>query len=262
MLSPGQNSKRCKSCKKGEEGYLLVGVIFFLALVLIGLSVAAAKMTIEIQRDKEEEFYHRGMQYTRAIRMYYKKFGRYPTSVQQLESTNNMRFLRKRYKDPFTGKDEWRIIHLGENKVKIAGLFGQPLPTANGTTSSGITASSMGGGATTGTTSGSSSSGSMLSSGGSSLGSSSIGSSFGSSLSASSGTTNSTIGGGPIIGVSSTSTKTSLREYKKQKHYNEWEFVYDPLAEQLLGGSKANMQGGLPGSSGSTTLTSGSPNPL
>ncbi len=36
---------------------------------------------------------------------YYKKFGRYPTRLEDLENTNNQRYLRKRYKDPITGKD-------------------------------------------------------------------------------------------------------------------------------------------------------------
>jgi hypothetical protein len=47
--------------------------------------------------------------------------------------------------------------------------------------------------------------------------------------------------------------------YKKKNHYNEWEFVYDPLAEQMM------MQGGNTGSIGqpassTTTPVGGSSN--
>ena len=62
---------------------------------------------------------HRGVQYSRAIRAYYKKFGRYPTKIEDLENTNNMRFLRKRYKDPLTGKD-FKLLHFGEVKMSAA----------------------------------------------------------------------------------------------------------------------------------------------
>ena len=55
--------------------------------------------------------------YMRAIQHYYKKFGRYPNKVEDLENTNNMRFLRKRYtdpmtRDPVTGKEkDFKFLH-------------------------------------------------------------------------------------------------------------------------------------------------------
>ncbi len=48
-----------------------------------------------------------------------------PTTIDQLVKTDNQRFLRKRYLDPMTGKDDWRIIHYGEQRVPTMGLFGQ-----------------------------------------------------------------------------------------------------------------------------------------
>jgi hypothetical protein len=46
-----------------------------------------------------------------------------------------------------------------------------------------------------------------------------------------------TFGGGAIIGVESLSTKDSIKEIAGKTHYNEWEFVYDPRVEALLGGA-------------------------
>ncbi len=53
----------------------------------------------------------RGNQYKRAIQVFYTENKHYPAEVKDLESTGNKRYLRRRYIDPMTGKDEWRLIH-------------------------------------------------------------------------------------------------------------------------------------------------------
>ncbi len=306
-----------------ECGFVLIAVLFLVALILIALAVAAPKMAKEIQRDKELELLHRGQQYQRAIKLYYKKFGSYPVSIDQLITTNQTRFLRKRYKDPMTGKDDWKLIYFGQAHVQPMGLFGQPLagtglagaaggvgqPIAGSTTGSNNTSTSAFGsssGSSFGSSSGSSFGGS--SSGGSSFGSSgnsgfgssgTSGSGFGSSSGTttgstdgsnsgfgssgsttpggtstgaatgsgtgsafgSTGSTGSTLnGGGPIVGVAIPDTRASMKEYKKQKHYNEWEFVYNPLEDQLqgaLGGGQQNLNGATPvGASSGTGFSS------
>ena len=139
-----------------EEGFLLLGVLFMILLITIALAIAAPKIAESIRRDKEEETIQRGKQYARAIHMYYAKYNRYPNSIDQLMKTDNVRFLRKRYRDPMTGKDDWRIIHLGEATVPAIGLFGQQMQTPqNGITPTGMT---NGAGGTSNSTFGSSSS--------------------------------------------------------------------------------------------------------
>ena len=101
-----------------QSGYILLAVLFLVALVLLSLAVAAPRIAKSIQRDRELELIHRGEQYKRAIKLYYRKFGSYPSSIEQLENTNNIRFLRKRYTDPMTGKDDWKIIHFGQAHVR------------------------------------------------------------------------------------------------------------------------------------------------
>lgn len=276
-----------------EEGYLLLTVLVMLFLLLLALSVAAPRVARQIQRDKEQEAVERGLQYKRAIRLYYKKFGAYPSDIKQLEKTNEMRFLRKRYKDPITGQDDWRLIHMGEAKVPPMGFFGQPLQSGMSSVTTGLGGGISGvnaPGGDPGTSPGTSGPANSTPTGSSGFGFSNSGSSgggFGSSGSGfglqnnNSGTTNSTgiggttngpgtgtaggsgtFGGGPIVGVGIPVKKNSLITYHKQTKYSSWEFVYDPQEDLVMAGGVTggnNMNGnaaGLgPNSSGSSTGT-------
>ena len=89
-------------------------MVFLLAAsIAIGMYMVAPRVAFESQRDKEQMLVERGEQYKRAIQLYYRKFRKYPVKMEDLENTSNIRFLRKRYVDPMSGKDEWRLIHVG-----------------------------------------------------------------------------------------------------------------------------------------------------
>ena len=76
---------------------------------------------------------HRGKQYVRAIQLYYRKFNAYPPNLDALVKTNEIRFLRKKYIDPTTGKADWKPIMMCQNKTPMAmDFFGQPLGAASG----------------------------------------------------------------------------------------------------------------------------------
>src|SRR3954452_9299330 len=107
--------------KQRESGYVLLTLILVMALLAIAAGMLASSIAFEIKRDREEEMIHRGVQYSRAIRAYYKKFGRYPVKMEDLENTSQLRFLRKRYKDPLTNKD-FRLLHFGEAKLSLNGI--------------------------------------------------------------------------------------------------------------------------------------------
>jgi type II secretory pathway pseudopilin PulG len=118
--------------RPSEDGYMMISVMFLLALLVIALAVAAPRVRSDIQRDREVETMHRGKQYIRAIQLYYRKFHAYPPSVDALVKTQEIRFLRRKYIDPTTGKEEWTPIHFGQNKTPTAmGFFGQPLAGAS-----------------------------------------------------------------------------------------------------------------------------------
>jgi type II secretory pathway pseudopilin PulG len=118
--------------RAGESGYTLLVVIFLLFVFTIGLSVAVPKMKRALQRDQEVETKQRGKQYIRAIQLYYRKFNAFPLSIDALIKQNNLRFLRKKYKDPTTGKEDWKLIHYGQAKTQTLGFFGKPLSGVGG----------------------------------------------------------------------------------------------------------------------------------
>jgi type II secretory pathway pseudopilin PulG len=276
-LSARTSRRAPKKVPSSEQGYTLLIAIFFIALLTLSLSLAVPVVTKSIQRNRDLETYHRGLQYRRAVQLYYRKFRAYPPNVDALVKTNEIRFLRKKYVDPSTGKDEWKPVMFGQNKVPIAmGFFGQPL-SGGATSIAGIGPSGGNGLNGTPPNGGSGSAfGSPFSSGGSSSGASG-GSIFGSSDSGSSGTSGSTdgssgtsgtgtgsgsgsgsggtsssgsssspsgqtFGGAGIIGFSPGGSKQSILVYKKKNHYNEWEFTYDPISDMqtITGGNAGN----------------------
>ena len=127
--APGVSKSR-----RSEDGYALLTLLLIMALLMIFAGAIVPSITFDIKRDREEEMIHRGVQYSRAIRAYYKKFGRYPTKIEDLESSNNQRFLRKRYKDPLNCKNskcaDFKLLHFGDVQMSLSGLGGASIPGA------------------------------------------------------------------------------------------------------------------------------------
>ena len=250
-------------------------ILFLLAALAIAITAAAPSMITQIRRDREEELIHRGNQYVRAIRLFYKKFGRYPNSIKELEDTNHLRFLRREYKDPMTDSGEWTLLHATDIKYIPTGFFGQKLTAGtNNIGSSFGSANTTASGASNSTNSNQSapnSGGGNQDSFGSQSAFANIGAqpsqSFLSNQTAASGDANSkpdanglvngqlqqngtaqtngifggsttgsqTFGGGPILGVASTSKQKSIKELNEKDHYNEWQFFYDPRMDMPIG---------------------------
>jgi type II secretory pathway pseudopilin PulG len=244
-----------------EAGFMLVFVVILTALLLIALSVAAPVVARDLRRDKEVESQHRADQYVRALRLYYRKNKNYPVSIEALEKTNNIRFLRKRYVDPLTGKSEWRIIRVGQNQTTVKGFFGQPLggiaTTGAGTNLGSASALGTGFGGTNSSTGGTSSTigsttglaagfqGATVSSSVPTNGTGAIpgpGVTSGTASSGAGAGTSSSGGVGQIMGVGTSRTGTSLLTPNAQTTYETWEFLYDPKIELLY--AKSNLLGG------------------
>ena len=98
------------------------------------------RVAFESARDKEQLLMDRGNQYKRAIQVFYAVNKRYPAEIKDLENTNEKRFLRHRYIDPMTGKDEWRLIHTNGSFLTDSLVTKPPAQNAsNGTPGAGQT---------------------------------------------------------------------------------------------------------------------------
>jgi type II secretory pathway pseudopilin PulG len=104
--------------RRQESGFALLLVFLMAAAIAISLYMEIPRVAFESQRQKEQLLVSRGEQYKRAIQMFMKANNRWPAKIEDLESFNNRRFLRKRFTDPMTGKDEWRFIHI-QNGILI-----------------------------------------------------------------------------------------------------------------------------------------------
>jgi type II secretory pathway pseudopilin PulG len=112
-----------RTCSR-EQGYVMVLLMFFLALLILTTVVAAPTVISSIQREKEKEMVWRGKQYTRAIRMYYLKNKRFPTSLDDLtKPKTGLRFMRQAYKDPMNPVDgSWRLIFVSATGQLVGSL--------------------------------------------------------------------------------------------------------------------------------------------
>src|SRR5215468_11510979 len=95
--------------KRRDAGFSLSALIFFMTAASVFIAASVPSYQMQAKRQMEEELIIRGEEYTRAIQKYQRRFAVYPSSVDQLVSTNSLRFLRRAYKDPITGK-EFRLI--------------------------------------------------------------------------------------------------------------------------------------------------------
>jgi hypothetical protein len=101
-------------------------LLFFAAVAAFMLVMALPRSAMQSQRVREETLIYRGEQYKRAVQLYFRKYQKYPQSLDDLEESDGVRFLRRRYKDPLTGEDEWRLVHMGsDGRFKDSLLFDQ-----------------------------------------------------------------------------------------------------------------------------------------
>jgi hypothetical protein len=161
-IQDGRCARHHQKPLRSERGSALLIVFVFAAMIAIMLYMEVPIVAFEAQRDREQDVVDRGNEYAHAVKLFVRKFGMYPASMDQLENTNRMRFLRHRYKDPLTGKDDWRLLHAGPNgqllDSKVSPISNSPKP-ADGNSGAGTAGPSATNASTTNASTGSAVSG-------------------------------------------------------------------------------------------------------
>lgn len=230
--------------RQREAGYMLLILLIMVAVLSIFLLQVAENYRQSIRRDREVEMIHRGVQYERAVQRYYRKFGTYPASLEALENTQKIRFLRKRYKDPMSADGNWQLVHLTDVKISSTGGI---TVSSHDDTLFGSTGTSNSEEATEGASDAAQPTASSSSSTTSS-----------STTSSNPTASGQTLGGGQILGVVSKSKLRGIHVFANKSKYNEWLFIYDPSqdrGQQISGPYNPKL---VLGTVTSTTTKSGS----
>ena len=255
--------------RKNQAGYALLILVFLTTLVLVASMSIGLRVLTEGRRQKEQDMIWRGNQYARGIKLYYRKFGRFPTSLDQLTqpSVGNIRFMRQAYKDPMNKEDgTWRLIYVGPAGQLIGSLkprsggiqmpvaAGQPgvqgnAPSAVGT-QPGAAGGISGAPATAAPPSGTAAGAQGTETSGAGTDSQSV----------PAGDTP-TIMGGNIIGVGSKVNHSSVMVYEQAHNYRQFEFIWDPSKDMGIVGSPA-VPGGTPAGTPGQNPSSAPPNPM
>jgi hypothetical protein len=131
--------RRCS----GESGYAFLVVMGMILIMAVLAQAVLQNMLTQGRRAREDEMIWRGNQYVRAIRLYFRKTGHYPQTMDDLKTgMPELHFLRyAAYKDPLA-KDKdgaWRFIYINASgqiigSVRYATLQQMALMDLNGGT--------------------------------------------------------------------------------------------------------------------------------
>jgi hypothetical protein len=113
--------------RRNDSGFALLLIFLMASMIAISLYMELPRAAFQAERQREQLLMERGEQYKRAIGLFLRtnKNTRWPATMEELENFNNRRSLRKRYIDPMTGKDEWRLIHT-QNGVLTDSVTNKP----------------------------------------------------------------------------------------------------------------------------------------
>ena len=267
---------RTRPVAKAQRGFVLLMVMFLTTLVLLVAIAAAPYVRTERRREKEEEMIWRGKQYVRGIKLYYRKTGRFPTSVDDLTKPKlgSLRFMRQAYKDPMNAADgTWRFIYVGPNGQLIGSLKPPQtfqIPGVNGAQQPGTPAGANaqqtvsfgasgfgqqpaqpgspqgqpGQPGQPGTNPNAATAGQPGSTGQSTAGNNTASDDAANAAPSGLLSADSALVGGNIIGVGSKINKRSVIVYDKAKNYRLFEFVWNPSKDVA---NALNQQIGAPG---------------
>ncbi|HKN74005.1 MAG TPA: hypothetical protein VJW94_02415 [Candidatus Acidoferrum sp.] len=266
--------------RRKQGGYALLLVVFLTSLLVVGTMSIGLRILTQGRREKEQEMIWRGKQYTRGIKLYYRKLGRFPNSMDDLvkPKIGSLRFMRQAYKDPMNKEDgSWRLIYVGPAGNLIGSLKppqgGIQMPAAGGQPGVAAAGSSFGSfGSQPATPAGGiAAPGAAPGTPGAPSGATGTGTGAQGTDTAGTGSDPQavptgdmpTIMGGNIIGVGGKVNKSSIMVYEKAQNYRLFEFIWDPSKDMGAGAAPGSPIGAPTGAGAPGQNPIGAPaNPL
>lgn len=179
-----------------EAGYNMVVLMIAITVLNIMLAAALPYWSAIIKRDKEEELRSRGLQYAEAIRVFQMRYGRQPVRLEELIEVRP-RCIRKLWDDPMTDGGEWGLLFA----VSPGRTLNPNDPNAPTTPTA---PQQVGGGVKLPTPTSGRRNGNQI-----------------------------TVG--PIVGVHSLSSETSMQSFFGNSTYDKWLFTVELLQRQSMG---------------------------
>ncbi len=260
-----------------DAGFAYLLALFMVVAVVVASQVALQNLATEGRRLREREMIWRGEQCARAVKLYYRKTGHYPQTMEDLQKgMPELHFLRaEAYKDPMN-KDaggDWRMIYVNATgqligstryatyqQMAILDMNGGKIPD-QAVLPGAVSAASLGAG--------------NSQQGQNPQGSQQPGLSGASGQSASGSPGQSQPGNplaqlkptgpvdGPVVdafltGVASKVDRPSVKVYKGGKKYLDWEFIWNPVEDNARAVEQGLApQGPTPGQPGQPIVPGG-----
>lgn len=108
-----------------QSGFTYLGLLAFIVILGILLTVVSRVWSFSEQRDKEQQLLWVGDQFRNAIGAYFVNGSQYPLTLQDLLQDDRSpvahHYLRQLYRDPLTGEADWQLI-MSPTGVGIMGV--------------------------------------------------------------------------------------------------------------------------------------------
>jgi type II secretory pathway pseudopilin PulG len=119
---------RENTASSSNKGFTYIGLLLFIGITGVGLSVAGMSWQYQVRAEKEKQLLFVGSEFRDAINSYYASSPNaakvYPVSLNDLlldkRMPNIKRHLRKVYLDPMTGKLDWGLV---TQQGRIVGIY-------------------------------------------------------------------------------------------------------------------------------------------
>ena len=190
-----------------DSGYTMVAVVIGMMILAILIMGVAPSIATIMKREREQELLFRGKQYARAIALFQRRYGRFPTELKELYA-NRPRTIRKLFKEPICNCPDWHVIYQNSPDAVAPGMAGSGLPGSPGAPGGGQVPRTPTPGVF--------------------------------------GPTEQPKSVGPIVGVRSNVHEEALTEWRGQKFYDEWRFIMGDADRDTMNPNTVRLPPGAP----------------